>query len=663
MNVTAEREELTAAEILGADGLLAQALTRYEPRGAQVQMAKACAAAMEAGEHALIEAGTGTGKSYAYLIPAILSGKRVVVSTDTIQLQEQLIRKDLPFLARLLEPVLGRPIKFAIAKGRTNFLCERNAEEYLRNMAQDRFGCLAATKTLEQFHSQRWDGDKSTLKIAVRDGQWANICGDESCTGRSCEFAGSCPYLAAKQKYEDADIVVTNHTMYLLHHYVLDRTQGTAGILPEHTVWVGDEAHTLADKCVDIFGVEIPHHRPAAFMKRIARQAKRLKLNLSEGDLDAGAVNRTANNLFEWFHGALKQEQLLREFPEEILAGAVESMEALVGRLKPVRLALYWAGHHIEPEDVERRAAVGRLLDAADLMIEAFGDIFAAPDPDLPETHVTYVEVTGSDMAGKEVTLHRKPIETRPIFQRILGRLDTAVFTSATLATGEGAGAFRPVAEELGLNPNGYRSLRAESPFEYARQVKGYVPASMPELRAPEYHTVLAEEIASILTHTQGKAFVLFTSIRDMRKVHELVACQVRFPILLQGEASKEFLVEQFQTTPNSVLMGVKTFWQGVDIPGEALSCVILVKLPFPQPEHPMNKARCDLIEKRGGNGFRDFSLPRCIRDVRQGFGRLIRTKTDTGLFAILDPRLRTARYGSAIANSLPNFPCSKTLG
>jgi Rad3-related DNA helicase len=396
-------------------------------------------------------------------------------------------------------------------------------------------------------------------------------------------------------------------------------------------------------------------------MKRIQRQAKRLKLNLSEGDLDAGAVNRAAINLFEWFHGALKQEQLLTEFPPEIIAHAAESMEVLVERLKPVRLALYWAAQHIDPEDVEKRAAVGRLYDAADLLTESLQDIFETPDPNAPRTHVTYAEVTGSDMAGKEVTLHRKPIETRPIFQRILGRLDTAIFTSATLAAGNSG--FRPVAEELGLDPNGYRSLQAESPFEYARQVRGYVPSSMPELRAPEYHTALAEEIIRILTHTQGKAFVLFTSIRDMRKVHELVAYQVRFPILLQGEAPKEYLVEQFQATPNSVLMGVKTFWQGVDIPGEALSCVVLVKLPFPQPEHPMNKARCELIEQRGGNGFRDFSLPRCIRDVRQGFGRLIRTKTDTGLFAILDPRLRTARYGSTIANSLPNFPCSSKLG
>lgn len=658
-----DEREITAAAgdwALGPEGVLAQTLPGYEARQPQIEMANLCDRVIDTGGHALIEAGTGVGKSLAYLTPAILSGKRVVVSTDTIALQEQLVGKDLPFLQRSL----GKPFTFAIAKGRSHFLCPRNCESLLVEkslLEEDRADLiqLDATSCLDEFRERGWDGDRAHLQLAVPDNRWAQLCGDESCTGRSCEHAGTCPYLKAKTAYEDADVVITNHTMYLLHHWVLDRTHGTAGILPEHLVWIADEAHTLSDKCVDQWGVEITDRTPASFVKRIKRQVKRLGIKLSEKDVDLEAMTHAADGFFSVFWGAVKQEQLLSEFPEEILELAREMRDLLVARIKPIRVALHWAAMDIPPDDVEKRGAIERLYTHADLLIEGLDTILdPEPDPD----HVRYAEVTGSDMAMKSVTLHCKPIETRRIFQGILESLQTAIFTSATLATGYGTSGFRATADELGLNLSDCEVLQVESPFDYAGQVRGYIPAGLPETRSPEYHTEISEEIIKILNHTQGRAFVLFTSVKDMRRVYDLVVRRVRFPIMLQGDAAKDKLVAEFKTTPNAVLFGVKTFWTGVDIPGDQLSCVVLVKLPFPYHDAPMTKARCQRIEQRGGNGFRDFMLPRCIRDVKQGFGRLIRCKTDTGLFVILDGRLRTKRYGQDIAGSLPAFRCLKTL-
>ncbi len=667
-------------EILGPDGLVSRTKAGYEPRRPQIAMANLCGKAMDENRHALVEAGTGTGKSYGYLIPAILSGRTVVVSTDTINLQEQLVREDLPYLSKLLEPIIGRPLRFAIAKGRGQYFCERNALGLTQELPMGDLGALAAEECVKELYAGRWDGDKATLRLAVPENRWGVISGDESCTGRSCPQRNACAYLAAKAKYEEADVIITNHAMYLLHHYVQQRSGGTVGILPAHAIWIADEAHTLADKCVDTFGVEVHNSRPAAFLKRLQRQAKVLGLDL--GDVDAQTVHRAARDFFETFHGAAKDQQLMAEFPPEIIELAKARLDVLVEALKPIRISLYWALAKIEPDDREKRSACERLHNAADLLIENLTDIFAPPTrtcmeclgdgcadcglsgrvPLQVDDHVTYAEVSPSLDGGRNVTLHRKPIETRPIFQRILSSLDTAIFTSATLAAGSGLSAWKPVADELGLDLASTLTLQAESPFDYPRQVIGYIPEGMPEGRSPEYHTVLASEIAHVLNYTLGRAFVLFTSRKDLERCAALVSSQVRYPVLCQGDMPKDELIRQFLETPNSVLFGNKSFWAGVDIPGDRLSCVILVKLPFPQFDHPLNKARCDRIERRGGKSFFEFTLPRCIRDVKQGFGRLIRTRNDEGVFAILDPRMREKSYGRQIADALPDFPCVSHL-
>ena len=662
--------------ILGPGGVIASALPGYEPRRPQIEMANLCGEVIAAGAQAaaLIEAGTGTGKSLAYLVPAILSGERVVVSTDTIQLQQQLVDKDLPFLQRVLAD--ERPFTYAIAKGRANYFCERNTASYAQEYAASEPGNAGVARyLLKHFQDRQWDGDKATLQEQVSDAQWGLVCGDESCTGKHCEQATTCAYMLAKARYETADVVVTNHTLCLLHHYVMGRSHETVNILPAHRVWIGDEAHTLADRCQDVFGIEIRDSTPAALVKRLLRQAKALKFNLTvEGadgkrrPYDFRPIYQAADALFSVFHGAVKEQMLLTEFPLPVREQAYQHAETLFDELRPVQMLLHNAAEKLDPiEDKQKQAAIARLDDSIDALIYGLRLLLRMDREPLPageDEWVMYAEVTGGrrNLGGRDVVLHCKPVETAPHFRKIRDRLESAIFTSATLANGAGAGAFRAAANELGIDLAAARTLQVESPFDYRSQVLGYVPKGMPELRSPEYYPALAAEIVRILEYSLGRAFVLFTSNRDLRAVHELVLARTRFPLLVQGTAPKDLLIEEFKNTPNAVLFGVKTFWTGVDIPGDALSCVILVKLPFPQYEHPLVKARTARVEARGGHGFRDVMLPHCIREVKQGFGRLIRSVTDCGIFVILDPRMRTARYGNEIAAALPSFPCVAAL-
>lgn len=655
-------QQLAGDRILGPDGLIAASLPGYEARQPQVQMANLVDSTLRQGGNAMVEAGCGTGKSLAYLIPAILSGQKVVVSTDTIQLQEQLVGKDLPFLARVLESELEKPLRFAIAKGRSNWFCKRNTLEFLEEETLfaslgESLGRPAAADALRVFNAGEWDGDKATLKLSIPDTQWGNIAGDDSCSGRQCPHANECPYLANKKKVEDADVVVTNATMYLLHHYIREKI-GSGGILPEHLIWIADEAHTLSDKAGDVFGQEISQFRPVSLVKRMKRQVRALGLEMEDPDLEK--LGRLAEAFFLCFHGAVKEAQLISDFPPEVIEEATTNLEPLTNELGNVRFALSRAARGLDPvEDKEKLWAVKSLDQSYRDLISGLEASITGDDPD----RVQFVEITKDNRTGRKIaTLNDKPIETAPIFRRILDTLDSAVFCSATLASGTGNAAFLPCARDLGLDLAETATMQVESPFDYAKQVIGYIPNTVPDTRHPEYHTACAKEIMNVLNYTQGRAFVLFTSIRDMRAVYDLVRSRVRFPLMIQGEKPKDLLIEEFRSTDNSVLFGVKTFWTGVDIPGDALSCVILSKLPFPNVSDPLTEAKCRKIKERGGNDFMEYSLPRCIQDVKQGFGRLIRSKTDEGIFVMLDSRLHTARYARIILNSLPNVPTVSKL-
>ncbi|HEU4751920.1 MAG TPA: ATP-dependent DNA helicase [Armatimonadota bacterium] len=678
--------------VFGPDGVIARNLPGYESRKPQQEMADLCEQVIAGGGTALVEAGTGTGKSLAYLVPAIESGEVVVVSTESIQLQEQLVRKDLPFLER----ALGRSLKFAIAKGRRHYLCERNTVA----LVQEVTGKLPEMRSEREVKTLRlaedllaefqgdWDGNRATLALPVSDLAWSDFEGDDSCTGSRCPHAATCPYLLAKAKFEQADVIVTNHHYYLLHHYVKERSGEVISLLPEHRIWIADEAHTLADIAQNVYGLEIHQGAPRRFVTKLLRQLKALKLEL-DIDWNVPEIETASDAFFDCFRGALKDEQLFREYPDEILAEAERRMERLVAALRPIRTGLHkLAANLIDDPDTLR--ALRNLKLAADGLIDGLQSFFrptmvpcrpcagtgtdeetddvceacdgegSLADPDPP---VLYAEVTtrSRDRDGKKhVTLHRKPAETQRIFKGIFPKLHARLFTSATLAVG---GSFGAVCEELGLKVFDVETLQAKSPFDYTAQVRGYFPRTIGRPDSPTYHDDLADEIQRIVEWTGGRAFILFTANRDMRAVRDRLILTCPYPVLTQGEAPKDLLIEQFRQEP-SVLLGVRTFWTGVDIPGQALSCVVLVKFPFPQPEAPLVKARCERIEARYGprSSFEHYSLPRAIRDIQQGFGRLIRSRTDRGLFAILDPRWHSTNYARKIERSLPQFPRSEEL-
>ncbi len=629
------------------------------------------------GGTALIEAGTGIGKSFAYLTPAILSGQPVVVSTETIALQQQLVDKDLPRLAPILKEVTGRDITYAIAKGRSNYFCVRNAEEEEASFNFDSGGNpqVGASELLTEYRNGMWDGDRATLELPVSDLQWSVLAGDDSCQGSDCPNADECPYLEAKAKYKQADVVVANHRITMLHHRLLQETGFS--LLPDHRLWVADEAHTVPDILGDTFGAEIKHNTHTAFLKRLERQLRQLKIHAESHQLNREGVARAAGSFFSCFKDPSQQSVVLDQLDAATLGDAKERAERLNEAFRPAvnllgQLAAEYGTPGYDEEEETRQepdsslAAIKRLQRSAGQIQRGLRDILMTDEELIRRGDeveigkwVRYVELgyaKRGQVQDQSVTLHCKPIEVQPHFRRIRRELHACCFTSATLAGG-GRDPWAATRREFGLVGEPVETFQAESPFDYARQVTGYIPAQSPLPSSDSYAAEIAQEIALILQKTRGRAFCLFTSHREMQEVYKKLAeLRLPYPLLLQGEASKDQLLRDFREQKGAVLFGCKTFWTGVDIPGDTLSAVILVKLPFPNPSAPLVAARCKVIERQGGKSFFDYSVPVCIRDIKQGFGRLIRNETDLGFFAILDARMRTKSYGGTICKALPDF-------
>lgn len=661
------------SRVLGPDGILSRTLPGYEARQPQIDMADLVGATLARGiaapagktATALVEAGTGTGKSMGYLVPAIMSGQRVIVSTGTIALQQQLVGKDLPFLAEHL----GVPFTYAIAKGRSNYFCERNAFEFLEQAAilapsEGRYSKMGedaflVNLTRMDFEADAWDGDKSTLEQPVPDRLWASISGEESCTGSECAHAKRCPYLAAKTKYAEAQVIVTNHTFYLLHHYLLSTVGGEA--LPEHSIWIADEAHELPDKAGDVWGIELRHTSLGALLKRLGSAEKRFGIAMPDSEERLRDLNKT---FFGAFRSSPKAEPLLSGYPPDILQGAEDDADDIAELLDAYQSPLWSAASRLYgPDQRSQKTALERLAERTKTLSDAYRIWFE----DQPRGVVRYAEIEQNNRIPASqcsVSLQEKPIETAAVFRTIAGRLRAQIFCSATLATGTGAGLWTPTRTDFGL-PTTTPTLCVESPFDYAHQVRGYVPpvGRIPKSDSDDYHDRLTDELVEIIRHTGGGVFVLFTSNWDMRKISEKLPRRLTSTLILtQGTAPKEQILEEFREDGDAVLLGVKTFWTGVDIAGSALRGLVITKIPFPVPSAPLNRARCDLIKARGGSDFMEFSIPRAIQDLRQGFGRLIRNRTDTGVFALLDPRIRTALYGELLLKALPKFTVEDRL-
>jgi ATP-dependent DNA helicase DinG len=639
-----------------AGGALARAVDGYEPRDGQRAMAEAVAAVLDAGGTLLVEAGTGTGKTLAYLIPAILSRSRVLVSTGTKNLQEQIFFKDLPALRN----ALGIPFTATLMKGRSNYLCLQRFDQY-RTGAHDPF----VLPILDDWSKHTETGDRAELRDLPEDlPLWKEIAADaETCLGAECPRYNECFVTRMRQRAAESDVVIVNHHLLCADASVRDSAYGE--VIPACGTLVVDEAHQLEDVATQFFGVAMSNYRVDDLVHDVERlmDASAGRAGPPHADQDLRqALDRLGESSRMFFSGlalAPRREERARYSAESMtdhvedgtaLAGALDALGetiATIFRLKPLpgnSRAEAAAG-----EIIEHSETADALARRADELRNHLRFLMRAGDPDF----VYYLE-----FRARGVFLRASPIDVAGIIQRALfEKLRTAVLTSATLAVD---GSFEYVRGRLGIAQA--EELRVPSEFDFRQQAILYLPKRMPPPRAPNFAEAAAREVLEILRRTEGRAFVLFTSYAVLRTVQQFVEMALPYPVLVQGRAPRSSLIEDFRRTPNAVLLATSSFWQGVDVVGESLSCVIVDKLPFASPSDPVTAARIEAIHARGGEPFRDYQVPLAILTLQQGLGRLIRHRSDRGVLAVLDPRLRTMGYGRRFLDSLPPAPVTSDI-
>ena len=610
----------------GPEGRLAAALPAFEARAEQLELATAVADALESGEHLLAEAGTGTGKSLAYLVPALASGKRVVVATATKALQQQLLAKDVPAAAVALD----RPVDCVLLKGRENYLCRRLLDG-LALLGGSAGALFRSAEDAEQYEDLRgWiettaTGDRAELPFEPRPSLWAELAvGGDRCLGRKCASRAICFSEAVRERAGSAELVITNHALYLADIAVRSRAVGRdSTILPEHDAVVFDEAHRLEDAASNWFGGRVS----LAGLRRLARDVERAARERSQ-PAPARLLDEIETLGVELL-GSLEAPRGRRRLGPDDVDGALDGVAALAAALARLEETLQGSG---EEADALGRRALGAALD-----LETCFEL----DPD----RVSWAEAGAVSWA---------PVDVAGVLRDVLWDRDvTAVLVSATLEPDF-------LARRLGLDDA--RAVTFSSPFDFAEQALLYVPARLPEPRSRDYFERLGAEVLALCRLSRGRALVLTTSYRALEEIATRVAPELEYPVLCQGDAPRERLLEQFRDEVDSVLIATATFWQGVDVRGEALSLLVIDKLPFAPPDDPLVQARCERITAEGGDWFGEYSVPAAILQLRQGFGRLIRSREDYGVVAILDTRLRTRGYGRRFLAALPPCPVVSDL-
>jgi ATP-dependent DNA helicase DinG len=632
------------AEVFSDEGPLAKNDEHFEPRPGQRRMAEGIAVTFERGGKLMVEAGTGTGKTLAYLVPAVLAGRRVLISTGTRTLQDQIFYKDLPALAH----ALGREIRAAYMKGRSNYLCLHRFERLREAEAALPDEEKRWMRMIGEWAEETPTGDRAEIEDLPDDFTlWSDMTATgEQCLGRECPRHADCFVTRMRERAAESEVVIVNHHLLCADAAV---RQGPYGeVIPECDVLVIDEAHQLEDVVTQHFGVALTPHR----IEELERDTIEALVSIPA---DEGAraiqvrhaieaVALAGRRLFDAARLLMRDQSesgdrltLTPELAERLLEqglafqSATETAETLLGAGDPL------------PEDLASIAA--RLSSArADIAV-----LLGADDP----RFVHYLEAR-----GRSVSLRASPIEVGDLIRdTVIGTRSSVVMTSATLTV---AGEFDYMLGRLGITDAA--TLRLPSEFDFANQAVLYLPDDMPDPRSPEFNRAAAWQVGEILDRTEGRAFVLFTSYSAMREVHGLVSARTSWPTLLQGTAPRTALLRDFRATPNAVLFATSSFWQGVDVVGETLSCVIIDRLPFASPGDPLVKARIESINRRGGNAFQEYQIPLATLTLLQGLGRLIRTKTDRGVLAVLDPRLTRMGYGRRFLASFPPAPATSDL-
>jgi ATP-dependent DNA helicase DinG len=612
-----------AGDLFAPGGGLASAHPQYEHRPGQDEMAQAVARVLADGGRLMVEAGTGTGKTFAYLIPAILSGKRLVVSTGTKNLQDQIERLDLPFLGARL----GLKVSACVMKGRENYLCRY------------RFGAFEQEPLLEVRDERRFlpvlsswsrrteSGDRAEVAELPDDLRlWRDVnARADTCTGTKCPEYEACWLTRVKRKAQQAQIVVVNHHLFFADLAV---RSAYGAVLPEYDTVIFDEAHLLEDVATLYFGKSVSAHQ----LEELARDAER-------GAAKAGGPAKGGGG------GAV-----LRDAAREFYLPIKERIRAETGRQRfdpPER-----DGVDVEAEWAVLSQALDEVAMASDEIAPRAHELKETLDLVLERNAPGYVY--GVEARGRgNVVLQASPIEIAGLLESTLfDRLHACVLTSATLSVG---GSFDFFRKRLGLP--GAETLIVGSPFDYERQAVLYLPKGMPEPRDPAFFPRAIDEIEALLEITDGRAFLLFTSHAALGRARQALEAKGRYRLFVQGEGSKAALLEGFKATPRSVLLGTSSFWHGVDVPGAALSLVVIDKLPFDVPSDPIVAARIERIREDEGNPFAEYQTPMAVLDLKQGLGRLLRSKGDRGILSVLDPRLTTKGYGKTFLASLPPYP------
>ena len=632
-------ERPSMEEIFGPGGLLDRSMMgAYEHRPGQLEMAKAVDDAFENHHHVIVEAGTGTGKTLAYLLPTICSGRRVVISTATKSLQEQLYQKDVPFLQKHFAPNL----KAAVMKGRSNFLCLTKmhalaGQPMLRGMEE-----VDAFRQIREWSRLTETGDRAELTFLPDDSElWSRIdARRETCTGKKCPQFEQCFLTAMQTRAKEADIIIVNHHLFFADLALKQDDFGS--VLPEYSAVVFDEAHEMEDVASDYFGQQISNFR----FEELARDADQ---TLRMARLSTPGLLRRTQRIRE------KNRAFFETFPprEGRFPFSRQEREAFVEQNRDAYDALHNALKGLETEIAALTQRPEELVRIARRSFEIRQELTFLFESN-EKNYVYWFE-----RRNKGVFLAATPIDVSQILrERLFEAFDTVILTSATLTV---AGRFEFIRQRMGLDHAKETALPPE--FDYQQQALLYLPQRMPDVRDGGFAGKAADEIAALLELSEGRAFCLFTSYAQMNELFERLRNRLDFPLLLQGTAPRSVLLERFKTTANAVLFATASFWQGVDVPGEQLSCVIVDRLPFAVPSDPIVAARVRALQEDGRNAFAEFQVPQAVLSLKQGFGRLIRTKTDRGVLALLDTRIQRMPYGKIFLESLPRYRRTSDLG
>jgi ATP-dependent DNA helicase DinG len=646
-------------QIFGPYGLISKAHPGYEHRPGQIQMAEAVMRAFEQRRHLIVEAGTGTGKTLAYLVPAIAaacgSGARVVISTGTKNLQEQLMDKDIPFL----QDVLPAKFRAAVMKGRNNYACLHRIKRAESMPVLEGLDEVDHFDEVFRWVTQTSTGDRAELSNLPENLPfWRHIdARSDTCLGQQCADFEPCFITRMRQRAIDADIIVVNHHLFFADLALRNGAYGS--VLPDYAAVILDEAHQIEDVASEYFGSQVSTYQ----IDDLLRDVGMLKLEDREAERELARISSRIQRFADAFWVSFREGRGL----EGRFALTPRGVSPTVREGSDLEYVLDGEDEasHKPANDAHNALdnALNRLETTLDLLQEAPADVESIVRRTRQLRFDLNFIIKGEDKKfvywlerrGRGVFLRASPIDVSGLLQdKLFEKVPTVVLTSATLSS---AGNFNFIRERLGLDQA--EEMIAESIFDFEHQAVLYLPPQMPDPRSPQWASAAAQEVIKIVNATEGRAFVLSTSLSGMNELFERVAPEIDYPCFVQGSTSKGALLKKFRTTPNAVLFATASFWQGVDVRGEQLSCVIIDKLPFAVPSDPVVAARQRYIEEQGGSSFYEYSVPQAIISLKQGLGRLIRSTTDRGVLAVLDPRLRTKMYGQTFLQSLP--PCRVT--